>query len=217
MKPTAFCYYRTSSKSGADGSDSRPRQREACHAWAKANGYTIVGEYWDKGISGTLELHKRPKFAEMLADLNGTRTIIVKSANRFARDAAVALWGHRELRKTGVELIAADSPEHFLDDSPHSKLIRTVLSGLAEFERDMVALRLARGRARKRKETGQCGGPTRVPDATIALARKLRRKNPHTKKRRSFQVIANELEKQGHLNPKGKPYLAGSVRHMLEK
>ena len=41
---------------------------------------------------------------------NGVRTIIVETANRFARDLIVQETGHRMLRGLGIELIAADSP-----------------------------------------------------------------------------------------------------------
>ena len=41
---------------------------------------------------------------------DGTRTIIVESPDRFARDLAVQLAGHRRLRKDGIALIPASAP-----------------------------------------------------------------------------------------------------------
>lgn len=55
---------------------------------------------------------------------NGVRTIIVETANRFARDLIVQETGHRMLRELGIELSAADSPDSFMDDTPTAVMVR---------------------------------------------------------------------------------------------
>jgi hypothetical protein len=50
-------------------------------------------------------------------------TIIVETANRFARDLIVQEVGFAMLRDLSVTLIAANSPSSFLDARPTSKLI----------------------------------------------------------------------------------------------
>jgi hypothetical protein len=57
---------------------------------------------------------------------NGVRTILVESAHRFARDLIVQETGWKMLRERGIELIAADSPNAFLDDTPTAIFIRQV-------------------------------------------------------------------------------------------
>jgi DNA invertase Pin-like site-specific DNA recombinase len=61
-----------------------------------------------------------PRPAAMLEalDANGTRTILVETANRFARDLMVQEIGFAILSARGINLIAADSPSSFLDDTP---------------------------------------------------------------------------------------------------
>ena len=54
---------------------------------------------------------------------NGVRSILVETANRFARDLIVQETGYRILRQQGIELIAVDSPTAFLDDTPTATLI----------------------------------------------------------------------------------------------
>jgi hypothetical protein len=49
---------------------------------------------------------------------NGVRTVIVETANRFARDLMVQEVGFAMLRGLGITLVAADSPASFLDDAP---------------------------------------------------------------------------------------------------
>ena len=48
-------------------------------------------------------------------------------------------------------------------------------------------------------------------------AKRLRRKNPRTGKRRSLRQVASELEKLGHLSTSGKPYGAESVKRMISR
>jgi hypothetical protein len=55
---------------------------------------------------------------------NGVRTIIVETANCFARDLMVQEVGHAKLRERSIDLIAADNPNSFLDDAPTAKLVR---------------------------------------------------------------------------------------------
>jgi DNA invertase Pin-like site-specific DNA recombinase len=110
----AIAYLRTSSAAnvGAD-KDSDKRQREAIVGFAKSAGYELVGEYYDAAVSGADSIETRPGFAAMLERIegNGVRTIIVETANRFARDLMVQEVGFARLKARGVTLIAADSPE----------------------------------------------------------------------------------------------------------
>src|SRR5687767_11874998 len=69
-------------------------------------------------------------------------TIIVETANRFARDLMVQEVGYSILKERGIELIAADSPTSFLDDTPTAKLIRQVLGAVAEFDKAMTVAKL---------------------------------------------------------------------------
>src|SRR4029077_20854538 len=129
----AVAYMRTSSATnvGADR-DSEKRQRAAIERYAKRAGVVIVGWFYDPAVSGTDPIESRPGFAAMLERIagNGVRTIIVETANRFARDLMMQEVGLAMLRDLGITLIAADSPASFLDDGPTSKLIRQILGAV---------------------------------------------------------------------------------------
>ncbi|WP_246207592.1 hypothetical protein [Bradyrhizobium rifense] len=58
----------------------------------------------------------RPGFMAVLEKIasNGVRTIIVETANGFARDLIVQETGWKRLQADGITLIAADSPDHLL-------------------------------------------------------------------------------------------------------
>jgi hypothetical protein len=59
--------------------------------FARGAGFEVVGEFYDAGVSGADAVDARPGFAEMLERVAGqvVRTIIVETANRFARDLIV--------------------------------------------------------------------------------------------------------------------------------
>jgi hypothetical protein len=43
--------------------------------------------------------------------------------------------GFAKLQALGIKLVAADSPQSFLDDTPTSKLIRQILGAVSEFDK----------------------------------------------------------------------------------
>ena len=103
----AVAYLRTSSATnvGAD-KDGDKRQRDAIHVFAKRAGYVIVDEFYDATVKDADPVQERPGFAALLERIrdNGVRTIIVETANRFARDLIVQATGHRMLKAQGIEI-----------------------------------------------------------------------------------------------------------------
>jgi DNA invertase Pin-like site-specific DNA recombinase len=220
MAIKAIAYYRTSSASnvGAD-KDSEGRQKRAVEAYAKRAGFEIVDSYYDAAVSGADPIDARPGFAAMLARIagNGVRTIIVETANRFARDLMVQEAGHAYLQRLDVKLIAADSPEAFLSDSPTAVMVRQILGAVSQFEKAALVAKRRGARDRKKRETGKCGGRKSVAELrpeTVALAKKLARY--HAKGHaRSLRDISAELAAQGHVTRAGTPYAATAIARMI--
>jgi DNA invertase Pin-like site-specific DNA recombinase len=215
----AVAYLRTSSATNVgEDRDSAKRQREAISGFAKRAGYELVAEFSDDAVKGSDPVDARPGFAAMLTRIasNGVRTVIVESSSRFARDLIVQETGWRFLRDAGVELIAADSPDSFLDDTPTAVLIRQVLGAVSQFERAALVAKLRGARERRKRETGKCGGrksyAERDPEAG-ALAKKLAR-YPTNGRKRSLRDIAAELETAGHVT-NGERYSAIAVSRMI--
>ena len=220
-KVEAVAYLRTSSAAnvGAD-KDSEKRQRAAIEAYAKANGIEVVETFYDAAVSGADPVDTRPGFAAMLKLIegNGVRTIIVETANRFARDLMVQEVGYAKLRARGVDLIAADSPSSFLDDTPTAKLVRQVLGAIAEFDKAMTVAKLRGARDRKRASGQKVEGRkshAEINPAMVAVAKKLHR-YPINGRRRSLRDIAAEMAKQGYAGPDGRPFAAMSIKRMVE-
>ena len=218
----ALAYLRTSSAAnvGAD-KDSEKRQRAAIEAFAKHAGFEIAAWFYDEAVSGADRIEERPGFADLLERLecNGVKTIVVETANRFARDLVVQETGFHLLRQLGYDLIAADSPNSFLENTPTADLIRQVLGAVSQFEKASLVAKLKGARDRKRRETGKCEGrkthAEKRPGA-VALAKKLHRASPKTGKRMSLRRISAALADAGHLNEHGRPFNPRSVKTMVE-
>ena len=132
-------------------------------------------------MSGADPVDERPGFADMLKRIagNGVRTIIVETANRFARDLIVQETGWRFLQRLRRDAHCGRQPRQlFLDTSPTAVLIRQVLGAVSQFEKAALVAKLKAARERKKRETGKCGGRKSYVErdaAMVALAKRLAR------------------------------------------
>src|SRR5215204_5777589 len=128
IQPVAYLRTSSAANVGAD-KDSERRQREAIQGFARRAGYEVVEWFYDAAVSGADHITSRAGFAAMLKRVegNGVRTIIVETASRFARDLMVQEVGYAVLKERGIELIAGDSPQSFIGDTPTARLVRQVL------------------------------------------------------------------------------------------
>jgi DNA invertase Pin-like site-specific DNA recombinase len=213
-KIAAIAYLRTSSAAnvGSD-KDSDKRQRAAITGFARANGYEIIAEFYDAGVSGADAVTERPGFIAMLDRIagNGVRVIIVESPDRFARDLAVQLAGHDYLKRLGVMLVPASAPDFFLEDTPTAVLVRQVLGAIAQFEKASLVAKLKAARERKRKATGRCEGNKPLAETRPEVVALVRELAPSM----SYRAISAELAGRGYLTRGGKPFAASQVQRML--
>jgi DNA invertase Pin-like site-specific DNA recombinase len=218
----AIAYMRTSSATNVGEGTSEARQRKTIESFAKSSGYVIVDWFYDAAVSGADPIETRPGFTAALARIagNGVRTIIVETANRFARDLMVQEVGFAMLRDLGITLVAADSPSSFLDDGPTSKLIRQILGAVSEFDKAMTVAKLKGARDRVRRERGKCEGRKSYAEREggqelIAAARELHR-NPDGRPP-SLRQVAAALAGRGFVTPSGRPYSASAVVSILAR
>ena len=213
MTTKAFAYLRTSSATnvGAD-KDSHARQEAAIQSYAQAHNVEIVRTFADDAVSGADLINERPGFAAMLEAIagNGVRLVLVETANRFARDLIVQETGHRFMRSQGIDLIAVDSPQSFLDDTPTATLVRQILGAVAQFEKAALVAKLAAARKRLGKPGGRKGLEVLRPE-TVSAARAMRACVPSA----SLRKIASRLAEEGHLTATGRPYGPTTVANML--
>jgi DNA invertase Pin-like site-specific DNA recombinase len=215
----AVAYYRTSAATNVgEFKDSLPRQQAAVRAYARRAKMEIVEEFYDAAVSGADAVDQRPGFTALLERItdNGVGVVLVEDAERFARDLIVQLTGHDHLKRLGVELIAANAPDHFREDTPTAVLIRQILGAVAQFGKAQLVIKLRVARERVRQRTGRCEGRRPVPDEVVAEARRLARR-PRFGRGRSLRAIAAELAAMGHLGSSGQPYGAESIKRMIAR
>jgi DNA invertase Pin-like site-specific DNA recombinase len=220
---TAVAYYRTSSAANVgEDKHSQQRQRDAVKGFAKRNGYKVVNEFYDAAVSGADPINQRPGFVDLLRYIrgNGARIILVESASRFARDLAVQITGHQLLRAEGFDLIPADAPDHFTDETPTAAMVRNILGAVSEFEKASLVDKLRKARDQKRATTGRCEGPKPLNMTQPKLAKeakRLHRKSPRTGKRRSLNEISAELFDLGFTRDNGEPYSKQTIRKIVNR
>ncbi|UED72144.1 recombinase family protein [Brevibacillus sp. HD3.3A] len=87
----------------------------------------------------------RPKFMEVLALIQKGDTLVVTKLDRFARSTIDAIQTVKTLFERGVKIHILNMG--LVEDTPTGRLIFSVMSAFAEFERDMIVERTQEGKA----------------------------------------------------------------------
>lgn len=157
----AGLYVRVSTDEQAKHGYGLDVQRARCRAMAEAKGLTVVAEYADEGISGTLDATARPGLADMLAaaHLGEIDTVIVLALDRLARKTRLVLEVVEALAAARVALVSVK--ESLDTDTPQGQFVLTLFAALAQLERDTIIERTTSGRNERGRRDGERGG--RVP------------------------------------------------------
>ena len=160
MKKQTKCYIytRVSTSMQVDGY-SLDAQREKLRRYAEYEGMIIAGEYSDEGFSGK-NIKGRLEFQRMLNDIqdgkDGVEYVLVFKLSRFGRNAADVLNSLQLMQDFGVNLICV---EDGIDSSKDSgKLMISILSAVAEIERENIRTQTMAGREQKAREGKWNGG-----------------------------------------------------------
>ncbi len=153
-----YIYMRVSTAMQVDGY-SLEAQKNRLTKFAEFQKMDIVREYCDAGKSGK-NITGRPEFSQMLRDIadgrDGVDYILVFKLSRFGRNAADVLNSLQYIQDFGVNLICV---EDGIDSSKDSgKLTITVLSAVAEIERENILVQTMEGRKQKAREGKWNGG-----------------------------------------------------------
>ena len=157
-KIKVYTYTRVSTAMQVDGY-SLDAQKAKMKAYADYNDYEIVGEYEDAGKSGK-SIEGRAQFSQMLEDIksgkDGVSYVLVFKLSRFGRNAADVLSSLQVMQDFGVNLVCV---EDGIDSSKDAgKLMISVLSAVAEIERENIRVQTMEGRIQKAREGRWNGG-----------------------------------------------------------
>ncbi|MEC2054222.1 recombinase family protein (plasmid) [Peribacillus psychrosaccharolyticus] len=114
----------------------------------------------------------RPHFQELLSLLQVGDTLVVTKLDRFARSTMDALKTIKDLFEKGVNVHILNMG--LVENTPTGKLIFSVMSAFAEFERDMIVERTQEGKAvAKLREDFREGRPKKFSKKQIEHALQL--------------------------------------------
>jgi len=157
-KIKVYLYTRVSTTMQIDGY-SLDAQKTKMKAFCDYNEYEIAGEYEDAGKSGK-SIEGRVSFNQMMEDIksgkDGVSYVLVFKLSRFGRNAADVLATLQVMQDFGVNLICV---EDGIDSSKDAgKLMISVLSAVAEIERENIRVQTMEGRMQKAREGKWNGG-----------------------------------------------------------
>jgi putative DNA-invertase from lambdoid prophage Rac len=167
------------------------RQERDLTAFAARGGYDVAGIFKETGSGAKLDRAERRKIMA-LAQARQIDAVLVTELSRWGRSTIDLLNTLRELENWKVSVIAMNGMTFDLS-SPHGRMLATFLSGIAEFERDLISERvksgLAAAKARGRKlgrQPGQRPKSDKLAPKVLALIAE----------GRSYRWIARDLRQR---------------------
>ena len=120
-------------------------------------GWTIFKEYVDEGISGTK--NSRPALDELMNDAKKRRfdAVLVWRFDRFARSTRHLINALEEFRNLGIDFVSYQ--ENIDTSSPLGAAIFTIISAVAQLEKDIISERVKAGLRRAKQNGKRLGRP----------------------------------------------------------
>ena len=149
-------------------------------------GIEVYKEYSDQGISGTKD--KRPALDELMSDAKKRKfdVVLVWRFDRFARSTKHLITALEEFRHLGINFISYQ--ENIDTSSPLGKAMFTIVSAIAELERNILLERVRAG-LKRAKENGRILGRPKRLDLDVKELQKMREKE-----KLSFRQIAKRVK-----------------------
>jgi DNA invertase Pin-like site-specific DNA recombinase len=201
-----YGYVRVSTTRQAGEGESLEVQRRQLDGYATIQGWKLSKVFVERAVSGSVPLADRPQGNAMLAALQSGDVVVTSRLDRMFRSAVDALNQLAKLKERGVSLHMIDLGGDVTGNGV-SKLVFTILSAVAEAERDRIRERISQVKADQR-DRGRWLGGRRPFGWSIEAGGQLvrneaeqeaieRAKRMH-KAGKSLRRIAAALDKRGH-------------------
>ena len=136
-----FGYCRVSTSEQANAGLSLDTQKQQITGYAMMKGWTVAAFFVEAGVSGSVPLAERPEGQLMLTSLQPGDIVITAKLDRAFRSAADALGTLEQFKDDRVALHMIDLGGDVCGNGI-SKLVFTILSAVAENERDRIRERV---------------------------------------------------------------------------
>ena len=215
----AVIYARYSSSGQRE--ESIEGQLRDCREYAKKNGLLVVGEYFDKALTGRTD--KRPDFQRMLKDSErgAFKVVICWKMDRFARNRYDSAMYKYKLKKNGVRLVYAMES---IPEGPEGIILESVMEGYAEYYSENLSQNVKRGyydSALELKTLGQtvlgykkgADGRFEIDPATAPIVRRIFEEYAAGKRAKD---IIDDLNQEGYRTVRGGRFNKNSIRRILQ-
>jgi len=151
---TAIGYIRVSTEEQASLGQSLDAQDERLHDYCTRSGLSLVELVREEGISGSIPLYKRPegcRLEKLMKRHKATHLVAIK-LDRLFRNAIDALTMTKEWDDKNITLHLVDFGGMALDtSSAMGRMMLTMMAGIAEMERNIIAERTTAAMAHMKK------------------------------------------------------------------
>jgi len=159
--PAVYAIYTRQSTESQDGLSSCEAQFHLCLDVARAEsrpGDAWIGERFDdEGVSGRiLDRPALNRLRQRVRD-GAVDRVYVLALDRLSRSLTDSTRLFAEFEQTGVEMHVAHLPE--LSSLPERRLLRHIMASFAQFEREIIATRIAETRTYLKKHGRRLAGP----------------------------------------------------------
>jgi site-specific DNA recombinase len=220
----AIGYIRVSTQGQVDDGVSLEAQKSRIEAWCLANNYELAGVFSDRGISGAVDIDKRPGLLSALdaAKSHKADSLIMVKRDRLARDTLVAGMVERLFSKLGTKVITTDGAGN--GDNPEDVLLRGIQDVFAQYERMLITFRTKAALAHKKAKGERVGTIPygfSVADDGIVLVEDIQEqsilKDIQSLRRDGYKLreIAEELNNQGLLTRRGSEWRVQYIHNLL--
>ena len=147
---SAIISARFSPRRSSEYCESNDMQIQACRIYCDRKNYDVKAIFQDEAMSGDDE--KRPGLWDALHSLKRGMVLVVHKWDRLARSVRLTEYFRWQVEKKGARIESAS--EAFNEDTSENKLMRNMIAGFAEYEKDKIAAR-TRFAMRQKQANGQ--------------------------------------------------------------